>query len=829
MDTQRRKSIRQPARLLALLCAFGLVVAGCAWLPPPTTGEYWPTHGWRTSTPEAQGMDSVKLAQMLEVIRQEPKLNPHSLLVIRHGYLVSEVYFNPMYGPDTQHVLYSVTKSFISTLVGIAFDKGILTDLRRPVLSFFPRRTIENRDALKESMTLEDLLTMQSGLDWVDDMNSVGEVLQTPDAVQYVLSLPMKEAPGTRFNYCSGCSHVLSGILQEQPGVKILDFAKQNLFGPLGISDFKWETDRQGLPLGGWGLYLTPRDMAKLGYLYLHDGVWDGKQIVSAAWVKAATQTRTDPHHKLGFGYGYQWWTFPRLGAYQAMGQYGQFIVVVPASDLVVVFTAEQGDLANEADFKLIESYILTAVKSPGPLPPNAAGQSELTAQTKASLRVPPPSQLNPSAVRATAEQWSALLLASFGLWALASKRIYLGGGEVAGWPARVVGLLALGVVVLQITHHSTCSLLVSSDYSPDLGAQILSVVAILGGWQAGRAVTAPPPAPRRITAAWVFLACGAAAGCLAGVALQSPSLFTLPTLKAWAPPLLVCLGLAVTAVALLHYSNAGPMAESWPAALTGGLLVGWLFGYLGQGILNALGSVGAWLAALVRVGPAGLLAALVAPWPGGAALAQAVNQGVVLLLAAFGVWVLVSRSVYLGGGRAITGWAAIGLGLLVLATAVARSATRPYTGMAAYVVSRCFGPDLMAYLMSLGIIFGGLLARRIPPEALGPAPARFVRAGWVPTALSLAAGCLLGVTLKDPVLLSGATPWLAVRLGLTALGLAGVPLVILAKVSPAPRTVSLVRIVAGGLLLGLMLGYLSGGIVSAVWPIGVAFTTAGG
>ncbi len=823
MDTQSIRSIRWPARLLVLLCGFALLIAGCARVQSPATGEYWPTHGWRTSTPEAQGMDSERLAQMLAVIRQEPMLNLHSLLVIRHGYLVSEVYFSPLYGPNTKHVLYSVTKSFISTLVGIAFDKGILTDLHRPVLSFFPRRNIENRDALKESMTLEDLLTMQSGLDWVEDLNAVGDVLQTPDAVKFVLDLPMKEPPGTNYNYCSGCSHVLSGILQEQPGVRTLDFAKKNLFEPLGISDFKWETDKQGLPLGGWGLYLTPRDMAKLGYLYLHEGVWDGKQIVSAAWVKAATQAYTDTHEKLGFGYGYQWRTFPRLGAYLAAGRDGQYIVVVPASDLVVVMTAEQGDLANEADFKLIESYILTAVKSPGPLPPNGAGQAELAAQTKVRNQLPVPSPLYPSAVHATAEQWSVLLLAGFGLWALASKRIYL-GSEVTGWAARGAGLLVLIVAVLQVTHHSTCNLLFTTNFIFDPSAQVLSLVAIFCGWQAGRATTTLPPALRRIRAARVALACGVAVGCLLGIALQAPALFTMPTLQTWAQPLLIGLGLTVFVLALLRYSDRGSALESAPAALLGGLLIGWLVGYLGQAVINLMGSAGASLVTFARQGAAAMSAVPAFLWPGGD-MWVTLNHWVVLLAIGFGLWLLVRRRLYLGGGRHITGWTAGGLGLLMLVVAVLLSTTGPLTDLGAYVVSGCFGTDPAVYVLSLGIIFGGLAVRQGGDDAVRPTSeprlAHLLRTDWVYTALGLVAGCLAGVALTNPLLLRQANIWSVLRLGLTALGLAAIPLVAMAKGSrPAQGTMSKLRAVAGGLLLGWVFGYLGGSVVSSLWRI---------
>ena len=139
------------------------------------------------------------------------------------------------------------------------------------------------------------------------------------------------------------------------------DFAEKELFRPLGITDVRWDADSQGIPIGGWGLQITPRDMAKLGYLYLRDGVWDGQQIVSSAWVKAATEKHTPTDGPLG--YGYQWWTYPKWGAYAALGRYGQMIFVVPDLDLIVVTTAAAG--GHDAIFRLIEQYIVPAAQKP--------------------------------------------------------------------------------------------------------------------------------------------------------------------------------------------------------------------------------------------------------------------------------------------------------------------------------------------------------------------------------------------------------------------------------------------------------------------------------
>jgi CubicO group peptidase (beta-lactamase class C family) len=208
-------------------------------------------------------------------------------------------------------------------------------------------------------MKLEHLLTMTPGLGWQDEDPVFGELYRSQDWVAYVLNKPMLEQPGTRFNYCSGCSHVLSAVLQQAAHTNTRDFAQKFLFGPLGITNYQWEADSKGIPIGGWGLQLTPRDMAKLGYLYLHQGEWDGQAIVASQWIEKATQKHVEAEDELG--YGYQWWINPRLGAYMALGRYGQTIYVVPEADLIVVTTA--GLENHDEIFRLIEAYILPAIQ----------------------------------------------------------------------------------------------------------------------------------------------------------------------------------------------------------------------------------------------------------------------------------------------------------------------------------------------------------------------------------------------------------------------------------------------------------------------------------
>jgi CubicO group peptidase (beta-lactamase class C family) len=321
------------------------------------TGPYWPTEGWRTSTPEEQGMDSQKLEAMLTEIK-ERKIDVHSLLVIRNGYLVSESYFGP-YQQDLKQDMQSVGRSFTSVLIGIAIDKGYINGVDQKILAFFPKRTFENLDEQKEAMTLDDVLTMRSGLEGENDPY-YRAMQNSPDWIQYLLDKPIVDPPGSRWSYCAGCSHILTTILQETTGMNPHDFAEQYLFKPLGISAGPWMTDPAGIPYGAGGFNLTPRDMAKLGYLYLRKGQWDGQQIVSSEWVETSTRTHADVDVNAHFGYGYHWFTVPEMRGYAALGGGGQIILVIPESDLVIVTTAK----TEESLFELFGKYILPAVKT---------------------------------------------------------------------------------------------------------------------------------------------------------------------------------------------------------------------------------------------------------------------------------------------------------------------------------------------------------------------------------------------------------------------------------------------------------------------------------
>ncbi len=283
-------------------------------------------------------------------------INLHSILVIRHGVLVAERYYGG-FNESSRSEIYSVTKSFTSTLVGIALDKGLLGNVDQPVLGLFPDRSFENVDARKQAMTIKSLLTMTPGLEWEESDATYMQLYSSPDWLKAILDKPMEFDPGSTFDYDSGASHVLSAIIQRQTGMNTAEFARANLLGPLGITGFQWAADSSGLSIGGWGLQLTPREMAKLGYLFLHRGQWDGRQIVSSDWVNAATKTHILAGNTLG--YGYQWWISADGSAYMALGRFGQAIYVKPDLDLIVVITAQEDN--HDRALGLIGAYILPA------------------------------------------------------------------------------------------------------------------------------------------------------------------------------------------------------------------------------------------------------------------------------------------------------------------------------------------------------------------------------------------------------------------------------------------------------------------------------------
>jgi CubicO group peptidase (beta-lactamase class C family) len=338
--------------------------------PEVGTSPYWPTDGWRASTPEEQGMDSEILVEMLDELIEQ-SYNIDSISVVRNGYLVLDVAVAP-YRSSNKHVIHSCTKSIVSALIGIALEQGHLKSVDQPLLEIFADRQVANLDGRKQSITLENVLTMSSGWRCRDSYlyrwRGIEEMLASDDWVQHMLDLPMEGTPGTIFEYCNGGSFLLSAILQETTGMTALAYAEDNLFEPLGISKVDWPSNPQGISIGWGDLRMLPHDMAKFGYLYLNEGQWDGEQIVPAEWVRASWEEHISA--TLQPAYGYQWWIDPP-SIYMALGYAGQFIFVVPEHDLVVVFTSDLPDQDFYSPQILLKDYIIPAAQSSVALDPN--------------------------------------------------------------------------------------------------------------------------------------------------------------------------------------------------------------------------------------------------------------------------------------------------------------------------------------------------------------------------------------------------------------------------------------------------------------------------
>jgi CubicO group peptidase (beta-lactamase class C family) len=277
-----------------------------------------------------------------------------------------------------KHTVNSVTKGVVGTLAGIAFKEGKLERLDAPMLDFFPGHNLANGDAHKKAMTLEHLLDSTSGLSWREPLSNeppetMLQMERSANWIGFVLDRPMAQAPGVSFNYDSGGWHLLSAIVGRQTGSDALEYARRKLFAPLGITDVAWRRDPQGIPIGGYGLFMQPRDMAKIGYLYLRGGEWAGQQLLPPEWVPKLLQSRVDM--RVGsFRYANGWWTLPDKRAYMAVGFLRQLIIVLPEIDTVAVVTGR----SRHYPFNELIDRIIDAARSPAPLAADAVGSARL-------------------------------------------------------------------------------------------------------------------------------------------------------------------------------------------------------------------------------------------------------------------------------------------------------------------------------------------------------------------------------------------------------------------------------------------------------------------
>jgi CubicO group peptidase (beta-lactamase class C family) len=395
----RKMTIRAVLVLLVLYTSGVLLGEG----PGSKSGEAisWPTKGWQKGTPARAGLDEkilesfdadlahgkYMLVDSFQVFRCGREIfsrkYPHNYgqiyakevktkgplnarLTGRYNYF--DPHWHPYYHGTDLHTMQSVSKTVTSAIYGVAITRGdFKAGLNTPVLKYFDASKVKNVDDRKRRMTLKDVLTMTTGLRWneevpYDDPRSDSSLMEaTDDWVQYVIDKPMAEEPGKVFNYSSGATELLAYIFQKETGQDIDVYGQRYLFAPLGIKHH-WKRTYLGVVDTEGGLYLNGDDLAKIGYLYLHDGVWDGKQVVSEDWVKKSLMPYI--HAEENFQYGFKWWLYPLNGKFvwMAQGFGGQRLMVFPEEKLIAVFTGWE-ILKDPAPTKDLLDRLLPALK----------------------------------------------------------------------------------------------------------------------------------------------------------------------------------------------------------------------------------------------------------------------------------------------------------------------------------------------------------------------------------------------------------------------------------------------------------------------------------
>jgi CubicO group peptidase (beta-lactamase class C family) len=365
----------------------------------------WPTRGWAKGSPASVGLDEKALTVLDADLASGKYPLVDSFAVVRCGTKVFERtyphdygtiytkeaktrgplnghgagwynYYDPAWHPyfhgTDLHSMQSVSKTVTSIIIGIAITRGdFKASLDTPLLKYFDVATVKNVDERKRRITLRHVLTMSSGLDWHEDVpdddprSDMGKLEATDDWVQYVIDKPMSQEPGKVFNYSSGVAELLAYVFEKETGQDIEKYGEQYLFTPLGMDHF-WKRTPLGLPDTEGGLFLSTTDLAKVGFLYLHDGMWEDRQIVSKDWVKQSLAPSMDVPFALwgeDFKYGYLWWLIPRdrqVYVWEAAGLGGQRLFVFPEENLIVVFTAWGVPKNFENDHELVNRLLLT-------------------------------------------------------------------------------------------------------------------------------------------------------------------------------------------------------------------------------------------------------------------------------------------------------------------------------------------------------------------------------------------------------------------------------------------------------------------------------------
>ncbi|WP_328869099.1 beta-lactamase family protein [Streptomyces sp. NBC_00287] len=364
------------------------------------------TRALPASTPASQGVEASGIHAFLDALETDPDIEPHSLMIMRHGRLVASGWWAP-YTAERPQLLYSLSKSFTSTAAGFAVAEGLLR-LDDPVISYFPELDADVTDPRSRAMLVRHVASMASGHE--AETVERARALDPDELVRGFLRLPPEHDPGTVFAYNQPTTYTLARIVQRVSGQSLTDYLRPRLFDPIGIGEVAWLRDRAGRELGFSGLHATTDAIARLGQLYLSRGMWDGRQVLPESWVAEATRLHTaNDQGPMGGadwrqGYGLQFW-MSRHG-YRGDGAYGQFCMVLPEHDVVIATTAATVEMQRMLD--LVWTHLLPAF-GPAPLPGREEADAAL-AERLAGLA------LSPAAGKAAPEEWSAVSFGSDGI-----------------------------------------------------------------------------------------------------------------------------------------------------------------------------------------------------------------------------------------------------------------------------------------------------------------------------------------------------------------------------------------------------------------------------
>ena len=377
---------------LTVICVLGLSLVASSFTEwknndvtiekiSPGSGRIVLSYLWPTASPETQGLDSQLFQNAFDIAARKPYF--YSILAVRGGKLIAERYFNGQ-GPENANYIASASKSVLSALIGIALDRGDIPGLGKRMMDYFPEYRFAVSDPVKYTITLRHLLTMRSGLPMDSNDKHWQAWWASPDWMRFCVTLPLAGPPGEKFRYSTSGTHILSGILTKATGMKALEYARLHLCAPLGISIPYWPEDPLGYNRGGWDIHMTPRDMARFGYLYLKKGDVDGVRILSEKWI---TDSLTDYCDTWDWGafnagrYGYLWWKCEVLGytVWFAHGHGGQCVFLLPEIDMILITTADAANSFavgwNNAmeGLNLVTHYLISPILGklgPAPYPP---------------------------------------------------------------------------------------------------------------------------------------------------------------------------------------------------------------------------------------------------------------------------------------------------------------------------------------------------------------------------------------------------------------------------------------------------------------------------